>query len=119
MEIKSKEATGVLGEMIKNINPEDLEKTRMNMEAEVYAKKYKSISCRSVGRKSFIEGAKWNANKKKKVAVLSSSHQEVARIPADIIGWVYASSGEDLIKVLTDNGHSYYCDEIEYITEEK
>lgn len=118
MEVKSKEATGVLGEMIKNINPEDLEKTRINMEAEAYSKKYMSASRRSIGRKSFIEGAKWNANRKKKVAVLSSSHQEVARIPADAIGWVYASSGEDLIRVLTDDGQSYYCDEIEYITEE-
>lgn len=54
----------------------------------------------------------------KKVAVLSSSHEEVARIDVNKLDWVYATptTGEDLIKVIAE-GETYWCDEIEFVSE--
>ena len=54
----------------------------------------------------------------KKVAILRSSHIEVGRVDADKLEWVYAKTeGDDFLQVIGEDGQSYWCDEIEFITE--
>lgn len=57
----------------------------------------------------------------KKIAVLASSHIEVARIPVELLDWVFCTSNnpqaEDLLKVTDIHGNVYWCDEIEFINE--
>ena len=61
--------------------------------------------------------------KKKKSAILLSSHQEVIRLFADSLEYVWCMANnptaEDLLKVVDTNGRGYWCDEIEFITNEK
>ena len=56
-----------------------------------------------------------------KIAVLMSSHEEVARIKSDDLDWVYCMANnpqaEDLLKVMTSSGDAYWCDSIEFISE--
>jgi hypothetical protein len=55
----------------------------------------------------------------KKIAVLTSSHLEIARIDTDELDWVYCMAynpeAKDLLKVITTKGTTYWCDEIEFI----
>ena len=54
----------------------------------------------------------------KRIAVLKSSHQEVSRVGADKIGFVWhQDNAPDLLTVVLDNGARIYCDEIEFTTE--
>ena len=59
---------------------------------------------------------------KKKSAILLSSHQEVARLFADSLEYVWCMANnptaEDLLKVIDVNGRVYWCDEIEFVTNE-
>lgn len=56
-----------------------------------------------------------------KTAVLLSSHQEVARLFADSLEYVYSMAGnpnaEDLLKVVDITGTVYWCDEIEFVND--
>lgn len=55
----------------------------------------------------------------KKTAVLMFSHIEVARIPVELLDWVFCASNdpqaEDLLKVTDTTGQVYWCDEIEFV----
>ena len=59
----------------------------------------------------------------KKSAILLSSHQEVARLFADSLEYVWCMANnpkaEDLLKVTDVNGRVYWCDEIEFVTNKK
>lgn len=54
-----------------------------------------------------------------KKAILRSDHQEVARLSAESLDWIYCMAGqpnaEDLLKVTDFTGKEYWCDEIEFI----
>ena len=56
-----------------------------------------------------------------KVAVLTSSHSEVARIKAEDLDWVYCMASnpqaEDLLKVVDVWAGVYWCDSIEFVNE--
>lgn len=58
---------------------------------------------------------------KMKIAILTSNHQEVARIPVKLLDWVFCTlnnpHAEDLLKVTDSTGQVYWCDEIEFVDE--
>ena len=53
-----------------------------------------------------------------RIAILLSSHQEVARLFADSLEYVMCMgdnpNAEDLLKVIDITGRTYWCDEIEF-----
>ena len=53
-----------------------------------------------------------------KIAILTSNHQEVARIPMESLDWIFNQAGnpcaEDFLKVLAQS-KTYWCDEIEFV----
>ena len=56
---------------------------------------------------------------KKKIAILTSQHQEVARLSVEDLDWVVCAAdnpnAEDLLKVIDIRGKAFWCDEIEFI----